>query len=58
MIGHGRIEKTGPAQKAKKRRAAPPWTPSYPFETDRSVRFNPHRRDSVEHRYDAEFDEL
>lgn len=52
------LKKTGPAQKAKKRRATPPWTPSYPFETDRSVRFPPHRRGRVEHRYDAEFDEL
>ena len=52
------LKKTGPAQKAKKRRATPPWTPSYPFETDRSVRFPAHRKGRVEHRYDAEFDEL
>lgn len=52
------LKKTGPAQKAKKRRATPPSTPSYPFETsERASRYNQHRWDSDHHRYDGEFEE-
>jgi hypothetical protein len=52
------LKKTGPAQKAKKRRATAPWTPSYPFETsDRASRFHPHRWDNDNHRYDGDYEE-